>query len=163
MKPLLDRIRTPAAIRARERGPTQQMIEADAKLGAARKIGVRVEKIAQHAPQRARCQGFARQVPIEMQVEPRHVNAARLRIFKIDERGDASADSLRDAVRLRDQHRQLDLVHTDQIEPATETRLCLDGDVGHDAQCVFPCRHGSSLSPRASRLHRSCGRERQGQ
>ena len=58
-------------------------------------------------------------------------------IVEIDERRDARADALRRAVRAGDEHRHLDLVHADAIEPAAEAGARLGRDVGQDAQCVF--------------------------
>ncbi len=74
---------------------------------------------------------------IQMQVKPRHVDAARRPIVEIDERRDARADTLGCAIRAGDQHRHLDLVHADAIEPAAKTRPGLGRYVGQRAQRVF--------------------------
>jgi hypothetical protein len=94
-------------------------------------------------------------MPIQMQIQARHVDAARIRTIQIHERGHARAEALRVAVGLREQHRRLDVVHADPVEPSSQSRQCFSGDIGHRAQRIFSCSHTISLRDAGRKRPRS--------
>jgi len=132
-----DRVGAPARVVADQRRTADQIIEGDVDFGAVGQFGVRVQELAQHPAQQAGRQRLVADHPIDVQVQPRHVNAAHIRALEVDEGIDLGAGHDHIATGLHELDGHFDLTHAHPIELAGDRRLRFAGDVGHDPRGIF--------------------------
>jgi hypothetical protein len=108
-------------------------------------ILVRFQERAQQGLEHGRVDGLRAQVFVDQQVQARHVNAATIRTGEIDEGTDLGARALYVAVAGVEAYGHLDAVHPHPIQRASQMRLRLGGDIGHQANGVFVRMHGVFL------------------
>jgi hypothetical protein len=125
-----------------QRRPQQQVVVADRQARAGRQPALRVDQLLQHPPQPGRGDRLSGERLLQLQVQARHMDAARVRVAQVDRDVDAGGH-LQWTARARHPQRQRDRLHADPVE-----RARLGGGIGGDIGQAGACGGAGHGGPR---------------